>query len=122
MFSTHRIASEWTISDADDRQTDLSASYGYLPLGGQFSTQDVAHSYPFYHESSAYFIPMELNTYSASVPVASVDLPNFAEVPFHSDRIIKSISWNCPDALVLRCIVVGKPGIDDGTNYVAKYY
>lgn len=123
LFSTQRIASQWTISDADHRQTDLSTHYGFLPLGGQFSTKDATFAYPFYHESAASFIPMETNQYTTSVPVSSVDLPNFVEVPFHSDRIIKSISWNCPEGIAARFIVVGKPEIDDGsTNYVTKYY
>jgi hypothetical protein len=122
LFSTQRVASQWTISDADDRQTDLSTNYGFLPLGGQFSTKDATYAYPFYNGAAAYFIPMETQTYLTSVPVSSVDVPNFVEVPFHSDRVIKSISWNCPEGIALRFVVVGKPGISDGSNYVAKYY
>lgn len=120
-FTVQHIASQWTTSDSSDRQNDLSTNFGFVPLSGQFTSIDSTQAYPFYHSSAAYFIPMETNFYTTSVSVSNIDLPNFVEVPFHSDRIVKNISWLCPAGIALRFIIVGKP-TTSGSNYVSKYY
>lgn len=119
VFSTQNVLSNWILTDASNRLSDISTSYGFMPLGGLFGGSDSTVAHPIYNSSAANFIPSE-SSYSTTNPTSSFELPNYVEVPFHNNRIINDISWNCPSGIAARFILVGKPY--SGSNYWAKYY
>lgn len=89
-----------------------------MPLGGLFADQNSSVAYPAFHPSGAQFLPNESPL--DDVEVSSVDLPNYCEVSFNTNRVIKQISWNCPASVVARFVIIGRPV--SGTNYVKRYY
>lgn len=118
VFSVQRLASEWVLSDANDRQADITTTFGFMPLGGLFADQDSSISYPIYHSAGYPFVPNGNDM--SEVAISSVDLPNFTEVSFNTNRVITQISWNCPTAIAARFVMIGRPV--SGTNYIKKYY
>jgi hypothetical protein len=89
-----------------------------MPLGGLFADQDSSVAYPIYYEAGSLFVPNGNSL--GDVPISSADLPNFTEVSFNTNRIIKQISWNCPPAIAARFVIIGRPV--SGSNYITKYY
>ena len=120
VFSVHRLSSHWTLSDSNDRQIDISTNSGFMVLGGLYSDQDSPVAYPIYDPSTSKFIPMNSSSYQKHVPITTTELPNYTEIPFHTNRIIQDISWECPTGIAARFAIIGKP--NSGSNYYTKYY
>lgn len=120
VFSVQSLASKWTLSDVNHRNADISTNHGFMPLGGLFSDSLNSVSYPIYDTSAGTFIPFETSSYSNSVSTSTTTIPGFVTVPFHTDRIVQNISWTCPQGIVARFVILGKPS--SGSNYWTKYY
>ena len=118
VFSFYTIGSNWVVTQ---NNIDVSTDYGFIPLGGLNNGGDSQVSYPIYDTTAGYFIPTQSSLFSTSVALSSVSLPSYTMVPFHVDRIIQNISWQCPVGIAFRMVVVGKPENGEA-NYVTRYY
>lgn len=119
-FSVQTLASTWVLTHVNDSLEDITTSAAFLPLGGLSGDSHESTAFPTYHPTVSRFIPHHTSSYRQQNPIESVDIPNHVETPFHTARIIESISWNCPTAIAARFILVGKP--KSGSNYWTKYY
>lgn len=119
-FSVQTLSSVWILTNINDSLEDITTSAAFLPLGGLSGDSHESNAFPTYHPTVTRFIPQQTSSYSNTNSIQSVDIPNHVETPFHTSRIIESISWNCPTAIAARFILLGKP--NSGSNYWTKYY